>query len=227
MAPLPSSGNAGCMPDFSQIGRDISGCLGPFMKYLVIILVILLLLCLIGICVSGIGLLGMAGGAAAAGGGAAAAGGAPSGAGAGGNAPPPQNTQPQSNPPQNSQQPPNQNPPPQQPPQNTQGIEIIKIEVKYVTRPSETRPVPVVFVTWRNKTQQPISELICDIKGLDSAKRELGTMKETTIFKGDPVLPEEVHEDKEPDGTTFELQPEPGKPPPVVSKAELDKFMIR
>jgi hypothetical protein len=210
--------NQGCMPDFSSIFKDLSGCLGPLMKYLIIAAIILLVLCLIGGIIGGIGALGALGNAANA---ANAAGGDTN--------PAPQH-QPNNPPPQTpppAQQPPAQQPPPQQAPPQTQAtttIEIVKIRVAYLKREGSAQPQPVVLVTWRNRGQDPIRELDGDIHGFDRANRAIGNQKKATLYKGAEVAPGQTHEPTDDEGEVFPVDAAQGQAPPILDHAEIDNL---
>jgi hypothetical protein len=212
--PVNPNANSGCMPDMNQMMTDLQGCLGPLMRYLIIALIIILVLCLLGALIAGIGAIGAISAASS---GAAASGSAASDSGggggqAGGQPPPPDQ--------KSAQQPP-------PPAQATANIEIVKVRVAYLKREGYSQPQPVVLVTWRNRSDQAVSELDGDIKGFDSANRPVGLVKNATLFKGQPVKPNETHEDAETEGNLFPVDTPQGQAPPILDHAELDKLLIR
>ncbi|MHB8637036.1 MAG: FHA domain-containing protein [Fimbriimonadaceae bacterium] len=186
--PVPTAGPAlppsrdGCMPDLSQFGRDLDGCMPLLLRLLLIALIIIIVSALLGGVVFLIGVL--AGGAGALSGKSPAApttsgSGSPSG---GGNPPP-------------EQQSPQQQPPPTQ--SANGAIRILKVKTAWLAREGYLAPVPVALIDWQNVGKESVVEVFADVTSFDKLGAVIGLQKAVRIYTGAEVEPNGTHEDDE------------------------------
>lgn len=181
--PLGSSSNPGCMPDFSNMLKDIEGCLPWLLRALIVLVVIVVVVALIGgIILCGVAGAGALGGAAHRGSAGAAGSQGSGGSNSGGGAPPPDEQQ-------------------QQDKKQTRtadgAIKVISVKATHLTREGFLAPVPVVLVTWQNTGADPVVEVFADITAFDRGGNVIGIQKAVRIYTGPAVPTNSTHADNE------------------------------
>ena len=184
--PLPTTGNTGCMPDFSHIGRDLDGCMPMLLRLLLIFVIIVVVAAVIGGVVLLAGAIATGVSGIHSGG---SAGGSGSTTGGGGTPPPP--------PPQQQQQQ-QQQQPKQQPVHAANGaIKIIRVRTAYLTREGYLAPVPVALIDWQNVGTEAVVEVFADVTSFDKDGKVIGLQQAVRIYTGPAVPLNGTHEDKE------------------------------
>lgn len=183
--------NQGCMPDFSQFGRDLDGCMPLLLRLLIIFIVIVVVAGLIGGAVMLVASLGgapglMPGVGAPAGGGGGNGGG---GGGAGGGPSPAGQQKPPPPPPQQQQQ--------QQTQAANGSIRVIKVRTAYLAREGYAAPVPVALIAWQNVGSAPVVEVFADVTSFNAQGKVIGLQKAVRIYTGPAVPSNGTHEDTE------------------------------
>ncbi len=184
-APAPVTGNSGCMPDFSQFGRDLEGCMPLLLRMLIIFLIIVAVVAVIGgiVFLVGIAASGVSVAPGVSGGG--------SGTTTGGGSPQPSSQPQQQPPPQQQQQ-------QQQPTHAANGaIRIVKVRTAYLAREGYMAPVPVALIDWQNVGSESVVEVFADVTSYDKDGKVIGLQKAVRIYTGAAVPPNGSHSDND------------------------------
>jgi len=181
--PMPANDNAGCMPDFSHIGRDLDGCMPMILRFLLIALIIVVVVAVIGGIVFLVGAV-MSSVTTVHPGAPAGTSGGGTGSTTGGGGPPPP-------PPQQQQQ--------QQAPMHAANgaIRIIQVRTAYLAREGYMAPVPVALINWQNVGTESVVEVFADVTAYDKSGAVIGLQKAVRIYTGPSVPPNGTHQDAE------------------------------